>query len=157
MRWRGPFTTQDAHRCVAAQRIAARIVPGGRGDELEVAEPERLAPIELGDLPKAGSTTPRVCTDAERHHEASPASREGTHGGHVEVVEVIVRDDHYLDGRQRLERIGGGWKRLGPTSVEGEARSLKMGSVRSRWPSISTKVEAWPIQVARSPDGGGRP
>src|SRR4051794_24025647 len=50
--------------------------------------------------------------------------------------------------------IGAAYQRRGPTHVNGEARSLHTGSVRTRWPSISTRVAEWPIQVTRRPLAG---
>ena len=60
-------------------------------------------------------------------------------------------------GGRSASAIGGGWKRFGPTSVEGEQRSLQIGSVSTTLPSISTSTEAQPIHVARSPLAGGAP
>jgi hypothetical protein len=50
-----------------------------------------------------------VGAHAERDGEEASASCQRLDRGRVEVVEVIVRDDHHVDGRQRLE---GEWWRV---------------------------------------------
>ena len=37
--------------------------------------------------------------------------------------------------------------RAGPTTSEGEQRSLQTGSVRTRYPSISSSAVEWPNQL----------
>ena len=43
----------------------------------------------------------------------------------------------------------------GLLQLEGEPRSLQIGSKSTRCPSISISAEEWPNHVARSPDAGG--
>src|SRR5213593_1940040 len=50
-----------------------------------------------------------------------------------------------------FKAMGTGWKRLGPASVEGDARGPQTGSVRTRRPPISISTVEWPSQVARRP------
>jgi uncharacterized protein YndB with AHSA1/START domain len=59
-----------------------------------------------------------VSADAERHGEPDAARGEGLHRRHVEVVEVVVRHEHHVDRRQRLE----GPAPPGPMGSEGNHR-----------------------------------
>ena len=51
----------------------------------------------------------------------------------------------------RSSGIGGGCIRRGPTSRDGEHRSLHTGSNSTRRPSTSTSADEWPYQTTCSP------
>ncbi len=78
------------------------------------------------------------------------------HGRLVEVVVVVVRDQHQVDVRQfvDVERQRGDAPR--PDEPSGEARSENIGSVSIVWPASRTSTVAWPIQVTDGLASGAR-
>jgi hypothetical protein len=63
-----------------------------------------LPPLHLLDLRERHAPALEVRADAERDEEARAARRQVLHGLHVEVVVVVVRDEHGVDRRQVGER-----------------------------------------------------
>lgn len=113
----------------------------------------RFPPFQLDDALRFHAPRFEVGADAERGHEWDVAPSELADRRVVEVIVVIVRHDHDVDRRHRTE--GNGWKRLGPTRRDGDARGPQTGSVSTRRPSISISTVEWPSQVARSPLSAG--
>jgi hypothetical protein len=89
---------------VADAKGPTRDVPRGRDDEFEIAHARVLPPIELDDVPRRHAPVFEVRTDAERDHEGGVPILHGDDGRAVEVIVVIVRDHHRIDGRQITER-----------------------------------------------------
>ena len=63
--------------------------------------------------------------------------------------ELESTEDIQIDGQIEGDVRGVGVKLVGPTL------SLHTGSVRKRWPSISSRIVECPSQVTRNPEGGG--
>ena len=99
---RAPTSSTRASCC--GRQAAARVVARRRADELDAAERCALPPLHLLDLRQRHAPALEVGADAERHEEARAARRQVLDGLHVEVVVVIVRDEHRVDLRQVGER-----------------------------------------------------
>ena len=69
-----------------------------------VRQPVRFPPVELDDALGRHAPALEVRADAERRDERHVGLGERADGRVVEVVVVIVRDDHQVERRQRLER-----------------------------------------------------
>ena len=103
----------------------------GRQDDLEGANLRALPPVELDGVADAGIGQPRL--EPERNDEERRPARlrgERLHARRIEMVVVVVRDDDGVDVWQ-----------------VGDARSEKIGSVRTLLPPTWTSVLAWPIHV----------
>jgi hypothetical protein len=96
---------------------------------------------------------PEVGPDAERHEEARAPRRQLAHGRHVEMVVVVVRDEHGVDRRQVGERDRRRMEALRPDRNGRHALGEDQIG-RRRSPSTSTYTLAWPIQKARRPLAG---
>jgi len=75
-----------------------------RSERPEVVEPCRLPPVELDDASLRHPPGGEVGAHAERHDEGRLPEADRADGRLVEVVVVIVRDDHRVHGRHLVER-----------------------------------------------------
>ena len=72
---------------------------------VEFAELRALVPVEFDDPVVGDVPGPQVRADAERHEELGPlGAGQLLDGVDVEVVVVVVADDHRVDRGQRLQR-----------------------------------------------------
>ena len=85
---------------------APAAVLGGRAHHRQPLDRDRLSPVELHRVGDAAIGEPGL--DAERHDEEwIERPGQAAHGGLVEMVVVIVRDQDEVDGRQVVERDAG--------------------------------------------------
>ena len=71
----------------------------------------RFPPVQLGDARGRHSPALQVGTHTQRGDDRHLQQRQRADGGVVEVVVVVMRDDHHIHSRQRLQ---GHWHRLKP-------------------------------------------
>ena len=99
------------------QRLVAlehppRIMSRRRSDDSHLADMRRVRPIEFRNPAARYAPRLEMGADAQRSHELHAVlrrtRRQGAHGIHVEVIVVIVRQDHDVERRQVLQ--GDGWR-----------------------------------------------
>ena len=78
-------------------------MPRRRRHDLHPAQRSLLPPLHVVDLRRRYAPDLQVGTDAERHEERGAAARQVLDRPHVEVVVMIVRDQHRIDRRQVLK------------------------------------------------------
>ena len=66
------------------------------------------------------------------------------------MVVMIVRDQHDIDLRQRVERDAGSFTRFGPMKSIGDTRSDQTGSIRMLSPAVWIRKLAWPTKEMRN-------
>ena len=107
---------------------AGRPVLHGHAGQRDPALLAAVPPVELDDVGDAEIGEPRA--QPERHVEARPVRLgQPLHRGLVQVVVVIVRDQHDVDGRQILEAHAGRRHPLGAGERQraGALRPLRIG------------------------------
>ena len=144
-----PSTTQPPHSVwlVSSSRALAPVLHRHERDA-QIALARLLPPVVLVDARDAEVREPRL--QPQRHEEARAALRhrgEARHRSRVEVVVVVVRDQHDVDRGRSAMSIGSGTTRFGPAKRTGDARSEKIGSNRMFLPARRTSIVAWPIHV----------
>ena len=75
-----------------------------RGGELHAIDDRALPPVELPDLLAIDAPFDQSIADAERREEQVRRLRERAHRVAIEVIVVIVRQEHATQRRQVLER-----------------------------------------------------
>src|SRR5262249_11566716 len=86
---------------------ASRVVPGLRAREPYAAYLRLLAPVQGGDALDRNAPGPEVEVDAQRHHVPGPVGvLEHDDRWLVQVVVVVVADQHRVDGRDVLDLAG---------------------------------------------------
>jgi hypothetical protein len=83
-------------------------VARGRAHDLHAAQRARLPPLQFLDLRGRHAPAFEVGADAQRHEEARAALGQVAHRVHVQVVVVVVRDEHGVDRGRSASAIGGG-------------------------------------------------
>ena len=122
-------------RALSVEGRAAGPVPGGRQHELDAALDMRLPPVQL-DHPQPGQAqVVEPGLELQRHDEQRRAARlccQRPHRGLVEVVIVVVRDQHHVDVRQLRggERQRADPLRPGPGHRRGALGELRVGQHR---------------------------
>ena len=124
-----------------AQPAPRRVLRGRRG-ERHPAERRALPPVELDHVRRAERDEQRL--HAERHEESRMVRvHETPHRVFVEMVVVIVRDDHRVNRRQVLEAQPGrndpAWPRelhgaraLAPVRIREDVEAIELHEGRSR-------------------------
>ncbi|BEE09437.1 hypothetical protein VAWG005_22490 [Aeromonas dhakensis] len=93
---------------VAIAQAAAGEVLGRRGDELNAIDPGLLPPVQLPDLVRRHAPGAEPGPDPERGDEVRHPPLQRHYGGVIQVVIVIVGEDHPGQGRQILKSHGRG-------------------------------------------------
>src|SRR5258706_11201505 len=99
-----------------AERAAREMLRGRRRDLYPTPwKVERLPPVELRNALRLHAPRFEMCANAERGHEGNIGLRERADGRIVDMVLMVVRDDHNVHGRHlsqchghRLEALGSG-------------------------------------------------
>ena len=92
-------------RVAVLQRAAGEMLRGrGVHHQLRAGQPRRLPPVELDDALRRHAPGLQVRSHAQRGDEGHALARQLADGRVVEVVVVVVRDQHQIDGRQRAQR-----------------------------------------------------
>src|SRR5688500_18284703 len=86
--------------------ISAAVVTSGCCRQRQSVRWKGLVPIQLVDLRSRNVPSLEMRADAEGNGEVRASRGERTHRRHVEMIVVIVRDDHDVDTRQFRERHG---------------------------------------------------
>ena len=125
-----------------------------RGGDRDAVHVRRLPPIQLGDPLGGDAPLLEVRADAQRGDEWNRRLRQRADRRAIEVVVVIVRDDHRIEWRQRGQRCRRRMESLGAGERERRARCPHTGSVSTRTPSISMSKVECPSHVTRKPVSG---
>ncbi|MNQ52647.1 hypothetical protein D3C85_666710 [compost metagenome] len=91
---------------VAIAKATAGEVLGRGGDKLNAADPGLLPPIQLPDLVPGDTPGNQARPHAERRDEVADLLLQRQDGVMVEVVVVIMGEDHRLYGGQRIQGDG---------------------------------------------------
>ena len=77
-----------------------RRVAGRRSGDLHRPDGRLLPPVQLRNLLRGHAPRFEVCAHAERHHKPRRPRRQFAHHARVEVVVVVVREDHGVERRK---------------------------------------------------------
>ena len=112
--WRSDYERRPQGAVTVVQSAPRKVLRGRSGHrELGVRRPVRFPPVEFDDA--LGTHAPRLemRADPERRHERHVALRELADGRVVEMVVVVVRDDHEIQRRHGAKRHRHGLEPLG--------------------------------------------
>jgi hypothetical protein len=103
-------------RAVFVEQASPREVLRGHRRQAHAAHRRFVPPVELPDPGRVHAPRDQALAHAQRRDEDFDLRREPRDGGAVQVVEVVVRQDHALDGRQLVDVDGRRMKplRAGP-------------------------------------------
>ena len=105
-------------RRICAGRGPSAEVARRRGVNFESADLGVFPPVELDDTRGIDSLTVQVRCDSQGRHESMPLVAEGGHRLVVEVVVVVVRDEHHVDFGKRVDGDGRVKETLGATPLK---------------------------------------
>ncbi|COW41395.1 Uncharacterised protein [Mycobacterium tuberculosis] len=91
-------------QCGVAAQEPSREVPCRHADHGELIDLSALVPVELNNAILRNTPRPKVGADPERHKERGPLhADQRNHGVDIEMVVVVVADDHGVDGRESCQ------------------------------------------------------
>ena len=95
-----PVEDESQRRCAPAERPAPPVVKRGGGGDLDAADLDPLAGVDLRDV--ADPSAPHELPAAARHDNRT-GTRDEPQRGQVEVIEVSVRHEHRVQSLQRRD------------------------------------------------------